>query len=158
MAGRRGDEPLFLFYELFHGAQAALLQRQSVEAVVLCGTAAEVAIDTILCEGLASEELPEEDVRRELRRPFAQRVETHLSRVTNTELDRAEPTNPLGLWWQNAYAVRNQVVHDGYRPTYDEAQHVLEATVALVNALSEGLRSQPTSADLGNRLHLMPPV
>lgn len=157
MAGRRGDEPLFLFFELFHGAQAALLQRQGVQAVVLCGTATEVAIDVILSEGLALDGASEKDIHRELAQPFAQRVEAHLARITNTKLDRTEPTSPLGLWWRDAYSIRNRVVHDGYRPSYDEAQLVLEATVALVDALSEGLRSQSRTESLGDRLHLTPP-
>ena len=157
-AGRSGDEPLFLFYELFHGAQTALLHRQSTQAVVLCGTATEVAIDVVLSEGLTLEGFSVEDVAKELRRPFAARVEAHLARITHVELDRSQPTNPLGGWWRDAYSVRNQVVHDGYRPTHDEAQLVVQATAELISALSKGLRSQKAKVNLGDRLHLTPPV
>lgn len=46
-AARRGEEPFFLFYEVFHSAQAALLHTQFAQAVILLGTASEIMIDTV---------------------------------------------------------------------------------------------------------------
>lgn len=155
-AGRRGDEPLFAFYELFHGAQAAILRGQFLQGVVLCGTATEVLIDVVLREALTLEGHSSR-VEGILKAPFTSRVDDHLQAVTHALLDRHDPNNPLGRWWNDAYRLRNRSVHEGYRPTRLEALAARDATFALVDALGSGLRTQDATRNLGERLRMSPP-
>lgn len=156
VAGRRGDEPLFLFYELFHGAQAAILRGKYSESVVLCSTATETLVNVILTEVLSVQGRTR-SVQGVLSAPFASRVSDHLPRATHAQLDRHDVTNVLGRWWQDAYLLRNRSVHEGYSPTRQEAVAARDATFALADTLGSGLRTDAATRDLGERLRISPP-
>jgi hypothetical protein len=83
---------------------------------------------------------------------FRNRVEQHLPRLVNCEVDLADPANPFGRWWRGGYQLRNRVAHEGYDPEYDETKAALDDAKALDDALGQGLAADAVTRELASWL------
>lgn len=147
-----GDEPFFLFHELFQRALSALVTHRYAEAVVAVGTAVEVLIASIIRE--VSPLLGDSPNRLTgvQAAPLASQVRDHLSRYLDRRVDLADSGNFAGAWWQNGYAIRNDVVHRGRVPTAAEAQAVFDAAGEFALAVQEALESRAITASAAEHL------
>jgi hypothetical protein len=145
-------EPFFLFLELMHRCQAAGLTHRHAEAMTTLGTAIEVLLSTVIREAAA--ELNESAAQTEaaLRAGYRQKLEHHLPRYCSLVVDLDDATNAAGGWWQGGYRLRNKIVHEGYRPTTEEAVAAWQGAGEFVTGIREGFRSRPETEDLALRL------
>jgi hypothetical protein len=147
-----GQEPFFLFYELMHRAGSASLARRFSEEITDLGTAMEVLISTVLREAGPLIGRSAHQIANVLDAPLRNQVEHHLGGYASIDVDLGDAANPAGGWWQDGYALRNRVVHEGHKPTEQEVATARQAAVGFVNAIRDGLRSMPTTQRLGSAL------
>lgn len=76
----------------------------------------------------------------------------HLERYINVPVDLDDPSTPFGSWWRGGYKLRSRVVHNGHRPTEAETQNGIDSAMAVIMAVGDGLRSNPTTEVLGATL------
>jgi hypothetical protein len=131
--------PLLLYYELLHAAEAARRLHRYAQAVATLGTTVEVFLNSVIrmvAEGRGQEP---SQVEAALRAPLRNQFEEHLPRYANVTVDLGDIANPFGRWWQGGYRLRNHVIHEGRRPTADEADAAFEDASKLVRAVGDGL-------------------
>lgn len=67
--------------------------------------------------------------------PFASLVKDHFAVLVGYGRDPATAPDALGVWWRDAYILRNQVVHRGFQPREPDTVKALEAAEGLVHDL-----------------------
>lgn len=144
--------PFWPFYEFMFRCHSDAVLNRFAEATVSLGTAIEVLFATIV--RVAGPMIGEEDskTRAVLDCPLRSLVEHHLSRYCHTPVDLGSTENPFGRWWAEGYALRNRVVHEGYRPKEAEFDTAYGAASALIAAVKQGLKNDPRTAALGEAL------
>jgi hypothetical protein len=76
----------------------------------------------------------------------------HVGPLLRTEVALEDPANAFGRWAQGAYALRNRVSHEGYRPTEAEAAAAIEDVRGLVDALAAAMKADELTRPVGDRL------
>jgi len=135
--------PFVTAVELQHVATRELRDGFYRDAVVQAQAAIEsmlgalyVAIRTI--EGVSAEEAEQERERARfmpmVRREFASRL--------GGNWDTSNPASVVGNWRSIAYALRNQIIHNAYHPSYGEAREAVTAVELFMKFISDLMKAQ----------------
>ncbi len=122
----RVGNPFFPFAEWTHRAEQALrVDGDYATAVVAAHTAGEVLFDTTLLVMAWEEGTPRAVAEGWFEEALAKRLRTHYSSRLGAAWDTTRPQTVPGRWTMHVSAVRNKVVHAGYRPTEEEVATAL---------------------------------
>lgn len=121
-----GREPYFLFYELMQRSLQAFNSARFAQAMLLIGTAIEVMIAVTIRESSKLHGEPPTRAERILIAGLKNVVDTHLARYANIAVDLKNSANPAGRWFQGGYALRNQVAHEGHKPSERETRSAFD--------------------------------
>ena len=66
-------------------------------------------------------------------------VSDHLGRYANVPIDLSVSQDPIADWWRCGYALRNRVVHLGYKPSEADVEGARQAAYDAVAYLRKGL-------------------
>lgn len=148
-----GLAPYFNFTDLRREAAVALRRGEYSAAAVLCATASEIFLETLLLTMLWEEGLTPDKAAAifESRGGLIGRVKTEYHpRVGGSW--KLDGTSPVSRWSKSAATLRHRVVHAAYRATLPEAVESLDALQALekwvMDLLSKPgkLKTYPASA------------
>lgn len=151
-AAREEREPSFIVYELRQTALREQLAGRSTQAAVTSATTIEVLVDLVLRRGWHAAGLPPDQLQGAMEDRLEARLERHLSRVLAVSIDVSDPTSEAGVWWQDAYRLRNKAVHEGRVPDFAEVRASIEATYNLMAFIGAGLARRPRTRGVAGSL------
>jgi hypothetical protein len=125
---RRGNLPWFNWIELYQAAEHYLGSGRYVQSVIAATTGIEVLINTIFRVAEALGVWDAKESRRAIAAPFRQQLDHHLAKLLSEKMDMGDADAPAGRWHQCCYLLRNDVVHDGRKPTPAEGLDAKLAT------------------------------
>jgi hypothetical protein len=146
--------PFLAVFEFMVAARRALGKGQNAQAVVEATTSIEVLVNVVIrVVG------PQKDSKRYhpttlpniLEAGFKNKVLDHLVILLGVPRpDLNSEGDQLGRWWQRCYLLRNEIVHQGHRPTDEEALRAVEASAALSGWIGDRMEHDPV---IGTRFH-----
>ncbi len=130
----REEQPVDLADELLIEAERALVQRFPRQAIATCHTALEAASSTLLTSAMLRRGVADHQVDQMLStRNLTSKLGPLMGRYCGYNL-----RNENRRLWQGFGRVnelRNDIVHRGYRPTYQDAEQTLRITRSLLHWL-----------------------
>jgi hypothetical protein len=79
---------------------------------------------------------------------FKNQLTAHLPRFLTEPVDLGDADLPPGRWHRDCYALRNEVVHKGYRPSSAQAMDAKVATRAFVVWIGSNLTDDQRTAQI----------
>lgn len=143
------DDPVALFRDLASRGETLLGEGDYLSATLVTATASEVLIKT-----LAYVVVWEEKTQRSSNPAWAMRRSKILNAFPSTLTSEVLPgalgdhwkyaadTDPLWDWRESLYKLRNRIVHEGHRPSYEEASRGVASLHALSNHVADRLAAQ----------------
>jgi hypothetical protein len=147
-----GQVPFFAYFELSNRALAAASAHRNTDAVATLGTAMEVLVSTAIRIGAEAGGADPATIAGAVSAPFRNQLEHHLPRYAGVRTDLTDRDNAVGGWYLVGYDLRGRVVHEGYRPTFDEVMDAVVSAVGLHDAIVDGLRVRPETEQFGEML------
>jgi hypothetical protein len=141
-ARRYEDFPVLLYYEFLHSAEASRRLHRYIPAIASLGTAVEVLFSGVIRLMGAIDEHDDAEIEAALRARLRNQVEHHLPKYVNVEVDLTDASNPFGRWWAGGYQLRNNVLHEGHRPTEAEVDSAFDDAGAVVEAIEAGMKTE----------------
>jgi hypothetical protein len=123
-----GRIPFFNWIELYQAAEHHLGSGRYMQSVISATTGIEVLINTIFRVAGAVGAWNSQETSKALSAPFRQQLEHHLPKLLNEQLELGDADLPPGRWHQLCYGLRNNVVHEGKKPTPAEGLDAKLAT------------------------------
>jgi hypothetical protein len=140
---RRGEEPFFDWIELYQAAEHHLGSGRHSQAVIFSTTATEVLINTLFRVAWAVLDLDQERLPGVLDCGFKNQLTVHLPRLLDEELDLSDVETPPGRWYRDCYLLRNQIVHNGLKPSAPQAMDAKLATRKFAGWIGAALTPDP---------------
>lgn len=135
------DHPLIPSSHLFLSGEQALHRGRRTHAVVDAGTAVEMLISAAV-QLLGPERGYEKSkLDKVMRAPFKSLTQDHFAPLLGYSPEVADAGDALGEWWRDGYLTRNAVVHEGRRPTEEEAAKALGSALRLQRDFVDRLRA-----------------
>jgi hypothetical protein len=134
------DNPMFRVMVFLTSAHQAAYRGEFTHAVVDAGTSVEMLMAAAFRFTAPEHGYSSTKVQNVLEKSgFKNLLVDHCAGLFGYGQDLDRSSDPLGVWWQTGYELRNRVVHTGEEPTEDETLDAVKAADALFR-------------DLGNRL------
>jgi len=151
--GHRADDPTFRVVALLHGAWRDLLAGRLVRAVMFSGIAVELLVDSTLRRGWAPAAQDPLRLPRVLQAGFKNQIQDHIGKILATApLDVTAVGTEIGDWWAQGYALRNDIVHSGKRPSYQAVYVAIETAFELAAFFGRRLEANPATQHLRGML------
>lgn len=150
---RSEGHPFFPFAEALLAARSALLHGRTRQAALDAGSAVELLVNTVLREVAPLRGYSEAKAANVVANlGLKNQLVEHLAVVLRCEVVLYDEGNAFGRWYCGAYALRNRVSHEGYRPSHVEAQAALDDVEALVSTIGRALAADELTEPLASRL------
>lgn len=136
------DHPLTAPSHLFLSAQQAMHRGRLTHSIVDSGTAVEMLVAAAVRLLASDQGYSAAKLENVLKAPFANLLRDHFASFLgySRELDTSD--DALGIWWRDGYKTRNSVVHEGRKPTEEEAAKALGSALQLQRDFVERLRAE----------------
>lgn len=140
------NEAPFLRALMWRGRVEDALRRTGDAAGAIVGlqTAAESLLFDVYRTLLVDEGYSKQEIDDQLATEptFATVVKTLLKDRLGGQWDVTASSTPVGQYWEKLYQIRNDIVHRGFEPHFGHAEDANNAYTALVEFVSERLRSK----------------
>lgn len=137
------DNLLIPSSHLFLSAEGALHRGRRTHAVVDSGTAVEMLVSAAIRLVGPARGYDQSKTDRALRAPFKSRLADHFAPLLGYSSDLQGSDDSLGAWWHGGYRIRNQVVHEGHRPSESEALEALVSALDLQHDFITRMKADP---------------
>jgi len=143
-----GRHVFFTSGEFFLNALRLHSEMRYGHAVIEAQTGFEVLCDSLIRTVGRLRGLDENRIKQLQELPFRNKVEHHLGKLVNVQIDLSDLNTSFGNWWACGYNLRNRVAHDGYRPSGDESGKALDSIFKIVEEIGLELKKQPETRKL----------
>ena len=147
-AYREGRAPFWNWVQYYQAAEHHLGSGRYEQTVIAATTAMEVMVNGFFREVWEALELDSGRLEGVLECGFKNQLTAHLPKFLAKPVDLGDVDHPPGRWHRDCYALRNRVVHRGYRPSSAEAMDAKVATRAFVAWIGANLTDDPRSAQI----------
>lgn len=103
-------------------------------AVIEANTAFEVFVNILIYSGYKKKNYATEKIENILETPFSNLLKDHIRQVTSCDF---ENTAEYNNWKDNAYEIRNKIIHEGIEITKNDATKVVEIYVDTMSFLEK---------------------
>jgi hypothetical protein len=144
--------PFFPYAEAMVSARHALLHGRNAQAVLEAGTAIEILASAVIREVATRRGLDQERVQAIREQGLRNRLDPHLGTLVGISIDLNRSNDAVGRWYNGAYRLRNRIVHEGYRPSVNEASDALREARDFVATVGRGLYENSDTREIGELL------
>jgi hypothetical protein len=132
------DNPFYRAAELFYLSKRYLYAGDYSRAVIDSQTSVEIFLTALYKfllrhEGFSVSEIDSKSSKMRLKSMVIDQFHKKLG----GDFDIKDTNSPVGGWWKNTYLLRNDVVHEGHLPDYQEAEKCVNAVNTLNKYLTD---------------------
>jgi hypothetical protein len=147
-----GQDPTFRVIALLHEALRDMTGGRLVRSVMLAGTAIELLVASTIERAWVPMGLDPARLPGALQAPLRSQLEHQLAKVLGVTVDLAARGTPVADWWHTGYALRNDVVHNGRRPSAEEVSAGLRSAFELAAFVGRELEGNEATRELRGML------
>jgi hypothetical protein len=137
---------------LLHEALRDMTGGRLVRSVMLAGTAIELLVQSTIERAWVPMGLDPARLPGALQAPLRSQLEHQLAKVLAARIDLNAHGTPVADWWRGGYALRNDVVHNGKRPSTEEVSAGLRSAFELAAFVGRELEGSKATSDLRGML------
>lgn len=147
-----GKDPTFRVIALLHEALRDMTGGRFVRSVMLAGTAIELLVHSTIERAWASMGLDPARLPGALQAPLRSQLERQLAKVLGAKIDLNAHGTAVADWWHGGYSLRNDVIHNGGRPSQEQVSAGLRTAFELAAFVGRELEGNKATSHLRGML------